>query len=1005
MAEGGAERRLAAIVAVDVAGYSRLMGADEQGTLAAMTAHRDAMAPLVEAHAGRLVGQAGDGLLYEFPSVVEAVICSMEVQAAMAERNRDISDDKKMLYRIGINLGDVLVEGDDIFGDGVNVAARIEALAEPGGICLSRAARDQVRDRMDISLEDMGEVEVKNIARPVRVFRVLADGELSGKMTVTVRPLWQSIAIAAVLILAIISVGGVWWWQQQPDFEPADQSKLAFALPDKPSIAVLPFNYLGADKADNSYLADGLSENIIAALSQIPDLFVIARNSTFTLKDKPVDVREVSEQFGVRYVLEGSVQKSGDKLRVTAQLLDGIDGRHIWAETFDRNIGDIFTMQDDITKEIAVAMQVKIADTPGAPWRARGVRNLKAWSLALGAEHEIFKFRPNNTLAGDKLASEAIALEDTYAQPWALRAWVRFNQSRYAKGAGREKLVNEGIAFAERSLELDSSNPTATMAMAILNLIQQEFDSAVEWGEKAIGLAPSLPGIRAQMSVIWRFVGQYDRAIDLLNEARRLHPRHPNWYYFVQGHNLTFAGRYAELIEYWTKYKSKVPPEFPIYYTHLAIAYGALGDSEKSKQMAANTLQAFPSMSLASYRAIFPIKDKKVLEDRISWLRKAGIPETPPSAKPKKPSIAVLPFANLSDDKEQEYFADGMTDDLITDLSKLSGLIVIARNSVFTYKGKAVKVQEVAKDLNVTHVLEGSVRRSGDKVRINAQLIDARTGAHLWAEKFDRNFSDIFALQDEVTQRISAALKVKLTKAEKTKLAAKPTDNLEAYNTYLRARAIHLNFEAILSSDEKGVGLKEALALYDKAIDLDPSFVAAYAGIANAALYVWQYSLVWLMESDVAQAKARGSVARALKFDPGNVDALDALSMIQIIDEEHDKAIATGRRSIALNPNDPKAHVTLANALTLADRWPEGSAEADIAIKMDQNLDTYATAKLAQVYYFDSQYEKATNLFREVAAKAPKWFGGHQGLAVTYGELNNPELATKTVDAIKTLWG
>ena len=302
MAERGAERRLAAIVAMDVAGYSQLMGADEQGTLASMSAHRDAMSPLVEAHAGRLVGQAGDGLLYEFPSVVEAVTCSMEVQAAMAGRNQDVPDDKKMLYRVGINLGDVLVEGDDIFGDGVNVAARIEALADPGGICVSRSARDQVRVRMDIALEDMGEVEVKNIARPVRVFRVLGEGKEVSTPVPPVKPWWRY-AAAAVAVLAVVAGSGAWWWQQQPNFEPADTAKFVHELPDKPSIAVLPFDYLGADKAINEFLADGLSENIITALSQIPEIFVIARNSTFALKGKAVDVREISEQFGVQYVL------------------------------------------------------------------------------------------------------------------------------------------------------------------------------------------------------------------------------------------------------------------------------------------------------------------------------------------------------------------------------------------------------------------------------------------------------------------------------------------------------------------------------------------------------------------------------------------------------------------------------------------------------------------------------------------------------------------------------
>ena len=340
MAEGDVTRRLTTIVAIDVAGYSRLMGTDEAGTLARLKEHRAATDPIYAAHGGRIVGTAGDGLLLEFPSVVEAVASAVEVRKVMAERNAPLPDDEKMLYRIGINLGDVLADGDDIYGDGVNVAARIEALAEPGGICISRTVRDNVRDRMDIALDDLGEVEVKNIARPVRVFRVLGEGEAPA---VPRRPVAAKkwLAAATVVLLIAVAGGAGWWWQQQPDFEPADPAKMAYALPEKPSIAVLPFDNLSGDPAQD-FFSDGITESIISTLSKLPNMFVIARNSTFTYKAKSTDVRHVAEELGVRYVLEGSVQRSGEQVRVTAQLVDALSGYHLWSEQYDRELADIF---------------------------------------------------------------------------------------------------------------------------------------------------------------------------------------------------------------------------------------------------------------------------------------------------------------------------------------------------------------------------------------------------------------------------------------------------------------------------------------------------------------------------------------------------------------------------------------------------------------------------------------------------------------------------------------
>ena len=307
MSEPGAERRLAAIVAIDVAGYSRLMGADEKGTLAALKGHRAATDPISQKHGGRIVGTAGDGVLLEFPSVVAAVECTVEIQAVMAERNADIADDQKMLYRIGINLGDVLVDGEDIYGDGVNVAARLEGLAEPGGICVSAMVHDNVRDKLDIAFDDMGDVEVKNIARPVHVWRWVAEGHAA----------------------ALPASAG---------------APLPLPLPDKPSIAVLPFDNMSGDP-EQEYFADGIVEDIITSLSKIASLFVIARNTTFTYKGKAVDIRAVARELGVRYVLEGSVRKGGNRLRITAQLIDADDGSHIWAERYDREIEDIFDIQ------------------------------------------------------------------------------------------------------------------------------------------------------------------------------------------------------------------------------------------------------------------------------------------------------------------------------------------------------------------------------------------------------------------------------------------------------------------------------------------------------------------------------------------------------------------------------------------------------------------------------------------------------------------------------------
>lgn len=359
MAEAKPQRRLAAILAADVVGYSKLMGEDEEGTLAALTAHsKEFIEPGIAAHQGRLVKTTGDGLLVEFASVVDAVRCAVAVQDGMRARNAQTPETKRILFRIGINLGDVIAQDDDVFGDGVNVAARLEGLANPGGICISRAARDQVRDKLDYQLEDLGEVEVKNIARPVRAFNVLFDGN---SPIVANRPAsrrLQAISAAAVCVCVVIA-GGLWWWSQAERMPPASSGKSALTLPDKPSIAVLPFDNASSDK-EQEYFSDGVTEDIITDLSKISGLFVIARNSTFTYKGKLVKARQIGEELGVRYVLQGSVRRTQDKMRITAQLIDAATGGHLWAERYDRELKDVFAVQTEVAQQVAKALAVTL---------------------------------------------------------------------------------------------------------------------------------------------------------------------------------------------------------------------------------------------------------------------------------------------------------------------------------------------------------------------------------------------------------------------------------------------------------------------------------------------------------------------------------------------------------------------------------------------------------------------------------------------------------------------
>jgi TolB-like protein/class 3 adenylate cyclase len=478
MVEGSIERRLAAIVVADVVGYSKLINADEAGTHARFRElQNDLFEPTVQSHGGRVIKTMGDAFLLEFPSAVEAVACATKIQNILPELEAHRPDDQRIIFRIGINVGDIIVDGDDIHGDGVIVASRLEAIADAGGILISDDTYRQVRDRLDISVDDQGEVDVKNIDRPVRVFRVLGDGEEKKAPAHVTTPRWKNSAAAAVVALVAIIGGSTWWWLQRLDFVPADPSKFAYKLPDKPSIAVMPFANLSGDSGQD-FLADGIVDSIITALARTEQLFVIGRNSTFSFKGKPFIVKEVAEKFGVRHVLEGSFQKTKETIRITARLIDALSGRQIWGGTFDRKTSDILALQDDITAKVVEELQVKLTvGEQGRVWR-RETKNPEAYQLMLKARDFWYRFTPEDILKARAFAEQALALDPSFgsAEGWRARTFYL----EFYNGWARDPALaySKSIKSLEKALAMGNSPAWLHMHSAYILLQSGEREKA-----------------------------------------------------------------------------------------------------------------------------------------------------------------------------------------------------------------------------------------------------------------------------------------------------------------------------------------------------------------------------------------------------------------------------------------------------------------------------------------------------------------------------------------------
>ncbi|MGD9224914.1 MAG: adenylate/guanylate cyclase domain-containing protein, partial [Desulfobacterales bacterium] len=454
MAEEGFKRKLTAILSADVEGYSRLMDDDEEATIRTLTTYRDVMATLIQQYRGRVVDAPGDNLLAEFASAVDAVNCAVEIQRELAERNAESSYERRMQFRIGVNVGDVVEEEDRIYGDGVNIASRVEGLAEAGGICISGRVYDQVENKLDLEYEFLGEQAVKNIAIPLRIYRVLSHpGAAAHRVIKAKRAIvgkaWRNVFAATLAVVVVGAAVAVWhFYFRFPAVEVAAVEKMAFPLPDIPSIAVLPFDNMSEDP-EQEYFSDGLTDQIISTLSKIRNLFVIARNSTFTYKAKPVKVQKVAEDLGVRYVLEGSVQRTADRIRITAQLIDATTGYHIWSERYDREQNDIFAIQDDITMEITKAIGIELIEGEQARiWQKTQTSNLRAYEKFLQGRQNILKGTKEKNVRARLLYEEAIALDPGYARAHVGLGWTHFYDARYGWAESRAESIKMADKYA-----------------------------------------------------------------------------------------------------------------------------------------------------------------------------------------------------------------------------------------------------------------------------------------------------------------------------------------------------------------------------------------------------------------------------------------------------------------------------------------------------------------------------------------------------------------------------
>jgi len=1188
------ERRLAAILAADVPGHGRLVGAGEEDTLARLKAHRRKLIDLkITEHKGHILGSSprtkttGDSMLVEFPSVVDAIRCAVEGQRAIVACNAENPEDQRITFRIGVDLGDIIVDGDDVCGDGVSIAACLQALAEPGGICISRVVRDQIRDKLPYTFEDRGEQSIENNARPVRAY---AMGAIAIAALPPVSAWVQAASTSRNLTARVVDLirGSIPGRRAPPtpavpSSAPTTSTRetgkaVVPSVRPRLSIVVLPFANLSNDP-EQEFFVDGITDDLTTDLSRLSGSFVIARNTAFTYKGKPVDAKQIGRELGVHYILEGSVRRVGDEVRVNVQLIDGENGAHLWADRFDTDLVNLAAAQDEITGRLARALRVElVADVGRRIDRERPVdpdaRDLvmrgrasllktgstAAWHDAVDAFERALEVDPRSVDARIGLAT---ALGRSVADGWSnsvqddmaraeqllLEALAAANSASAHAEMGRVRRLQNRLAEAKIELEtaiaLDRNLVAALRQLGQVMMYLGQPEAGIPYIEKALLLSPrdsDLASVYRALGMCHLLLGHADQAVELLSRARAENPRF--WYIHyrlaaalgLRGQLDEARAALAESIrlnpevnslsrqrtaqpwgtpQYWSLYENTVnaglrrvgiPDEMTVTRRLAAVlAADVAGYSRLIGADEHGTLQAFKAIRaelvdpaiaahngrlvkttgdgflvefgsvvdavhcatevqarMADRNATVPTERRIelriginvgdiVVEDsdifgegvnivaRLEGLAEPGgicvservhedaagklnlvfddmgeqelkniarpvrvfrVRRGPPAqdgryaaqyshALPGKPSVAVLPFINMSGDPEQEFFADGITEDIINALSLYPSLFVIARNSCFTYKGRAVDVKQVGRELGVRYVLEGSLRKSGNRIRVTAQLVEAETGKHVWGEHYDRELADIFALQDEITEAVTIAIAPAIADAEQQRALRRPPGSLDAWTAYQRG----------LWHVSKRTAEDNALAetFFQQAVDLDPNFAGGYGGLAiveDQALEFRQRGLFDTLSSCEALAR------RAVALSGGDSEARSLLSAALWRRGDYEGALAEAERALATTPNLAAAHHMLAATLIFSGRPKEGIPALERAIRLDprEPRSEYRLNEMALALYLCRDYSAAVDAAKRAIRSYPDFPHPYRWLAAALGQLGRIDEAKEALE-------
>jgi adenylate cyclase len=1008
MAENVVRQRLAAILAADVAGYSRLMGDDEPATIDAINQCRAVFREQIEANGGRVVDMAGDSVLAIFDTAIGAFKTALAAQERLGDLSTDFAEDRRMLWRIGVNMGDIREQDDGtVYGDGVNVAARLEALAEPGGICLSDKVHTEVRGKVDRGFADLGEHEVKNIAEPVRAYRVLAEGEVVPSAPKTGRARQLALAGVAVVVAAVLAIA-LWPSPEPPppaevaSAEPEDEDSI-LALPKGPSIAVLPFDNLSGDP-DQEYFSDGLTEDLITGFSRFSNLFVIGRDSTLRYKGQVVDAATVHRDLGVDFLVKGSVRREAETIRVTAQLLDGPSGNVMWSEIFDRGLsaGNVFAIQDELTEQVVGT----IADTYGviartrlSESRRRPAQTMDAYECVLRAYEYLGALTPDKQLVARECLERTVASDQNYAEAWAWLSQVYADEYvfGYNPQPDAEPPLGRAAEAAQTAIQLDPSSAIAHLMLARAFFYLHDLDQFFVEADQAVALNPHNAGFLALAGLLQSYGGRWERGVALLRKAIALNPHHPGWYYTPICWFHFLANDFDSGLEAAQKVNM---PGFFWGDVVLAIGYQKTGQPTQATSAVEDLKVSYPGVTAAILIDELVDKWNFGAEDAtrlVGILDEAGLSDAEPA--PTRPVIAVLPFDSMSGDADQQFFADGIVEDIITRLARFPDIGVIARNSSFQYKGESVDVRTVAEELGATYVLEGSVRRSENDIRVIAQLLDATDGTSIWSETYDRDLSagSVFEIQDDVTERVvgviaSADSIIAMAVIEAS--ATKAPSDLASYECVIRTG----EYWRSITPDAH----LQSRTCLERVVQEEPEFARAWTLLAALAVDEFLYGYNVLADSDPPLDRASAYARRALELDPNEPWGHWNLGRVAFYRHNLSAFRTAAERALALLPNDAMLLAAAGQSAAYSGEWERGIAMMDQAIRLNPHHQPWYHF----LYFYDAYRQGLDDAALEATLKIemPGYFWAHQVKAAAYAQLGMTEEAGKAVATIHDLW-